>query len=141
MTGQFFGANGPQFNFFERTKFCLDIFDIVYGWVCTKCQVSIIFPIVCWLGTDIRIEKYVSKYRNIPYQLRASRRFENPNNLQINVEFIFYKKKLWLLFENKNRIFMVKINTKPISNDSATTFCLYVLNVILVYALFIVRCS
>ena len=111
MTGQFFGANGPQFNFFERTKFCLDIFDIVYGRVCTKCQVSIIFPIVCWLGTDIRIEKYVSKYRNIPYQLRASRRFENPNNLQINVEFIFYKKNFGSYSKIKIAFFMVKKST------------------------------
>ena len=80
MTRQFFEASGPQGHFFEKTK---NLFlDKVFGSICIKFQVCIVFRLARRRDTTACIHKLKHKYthkseiRNILHRLLASRGFD-----------------------------------------------------------------
>ena len=62
-------SSNSYFLFFQKTNQKID--------VCTEFHVYIVFRLVKGSGTDkTHREKYTSKYRDIPFRLRASRGFD-----------------------------------------------------------------
>ena len=73
VTRQFLEASGRHGDFFEKTK---DTFlDKVYGSMCTKFQVCIVFRLARSRDTNKYIHTYKIEIRNILDLLLASRRF------------------------------------------------------------------
>ena len=75
MTRQFFEASRVQGHFFIKTKKKKLFIDKIYGSMCTKFQVCIVFRLAIRRDTNKLIPTYKSDIRNILDRMLASRGF------------------------------------------------------------------